>query len=530
MKSFLICLFLIASTALAEPTTQPHRSFDVTDFGAVGDGNTNCTKQIQSAIDAAASAGGGMVTVPAGRFVTGTLWLRSNIELHLDPGAVIMGSQDENDFPKFVSKWEGPNVKPRHAALFCGENLDNVSLTGRGTVDARGEMWWKQKHSGVVREDLRPFTFRLIDSRNILISGLTFKNSPMWTLTPLACENVTIENVTIQNPSDSPNTDGINPESCSNVRISNCTIDVGDDCVTLKCGTEDDGRKEHRPTENVTITNCTMMHGHGGVVIGSEMSGSVRNVTISNCVFVGTDRGLRFKSRRGRGGVVEDVRANNIIMDGVLCPIAINLFYAPGAHGEKKVNDTSPWPVDDTTPRFRRLRFSNISAVHVKYAATFILGLPEMPVQDVSLDNVSIYLDPENKTAGTPEMAPVIEKVARGGIIAKGIEKLSLRNVDISDQIGPAVSVTDAKDLAMSDVSARTASSGAASFKLDNVQGAMIRGCSVPRSADVALHISGDKSADIHLGDNNFPRGRDAVDLAPGVDANAVHSPAPPSS
>jgi polygalacturonase len=378
------------------------------------------------------------------------------------------------------SKWEGEKVGTRHAALFYGEDLENVSLTGRGIVDARGKHWWDAKISGVVTQDPRPFTFRLVNSRNVLIQGLTFRNSPMWTLTPLACDNVSIQHVTIFNPAESPNTDGINPESCRNVHIADCHIDVGDDCITLKSGTEDDGRAERRATENITITNCTMMRGHGGVVFGSEMSGSVRNVTVSNCVFVGTDRGFRFKSRRGRGGIVENVRADNIVMDGVLVPIAVNLFYAPGARGEKKITDTNPWPVNESTPRFRRLRFSNITARGIKSAATFILGLPEMPVEDVALDNCSFYVDPDNTEKFAPEMYPDSRKIARAGLLARGVNRLTLRNVEISDQDGPAVSITNGTDVTLADLSLRTRSGTSPLIFLDNVPNPAVRNCPTP--------------------------------------------------
>ena len=251
--------------------------------------------------------------------------------------------------------------RPRlhHArALISGENLDNVAITGRGTIDGRGQMWWemmRQLESSM--KIIRPRLIRLVDCRNVLVEGVTLTNSPAWTLNPLACDNVSIRGLTVINPPDSPNTDGINPDSCRNVRISDCHIDVGDDCVTIKSGSEDQPRREYRACENIVVTNCTMMHGHGGVVIGSEMSGGVRNVAISNCTFVGTDRGIRIKSRRGRGGVVEDIRVSNIVMDRVLCPLAINLFYGCGAWDDPKVLDKSPKPVDETTPRFRRLRF-----------------------------------------------------------------------------------------------------------------------------------------------------------------------------
>jgi polygalacturonase len=518
-----ICL-LITNAAAAAPATQPGRaSFNVLEFGATGDGQTNCTKAIQSTIDTAASTGGGTVLVPAGQYVTGTLWMRSNITLQLEPGATLLGSQNKDDFPEWVSKWEGPSVKPRRAAIISGEDLENVAITGRGTIDGRGEMWWEMQRASRGVEVLRPLTYRLINCRNILVEGITVRRSPMWTISPLACDNVTISKLTIINPPDSPNTDGINPESCRNVHIDSCHVDVGDDCITIKSGKETDGRRELWPSENITITNCTLLHGHGGVVFGSEMSGSIRNVTISNCVFVGTDRGLRFKSRRGRGGVVEDIRADNLVMDGVLCPIVVNLFYAPGApRDDRRITDQSPFPVDDTTPRFRRLRFSNITARNVKYAAAYIMGLPEMPVEDIVCENLSLLLDPKNTQAGAGDMAPGSEKILRGGFLAQRVKGLTLRNVDVTDQLGPAVSLTDAADVILSDLSLRSAQANAPMIQLDQVRGASVRGCSVPRDTATALRVVGERTTDLRVGENDFTKAQRPVEIAPNVNADAV--------
>jgi polygalacturonase len=486
-------------TIVGRPSTQP-TAIDVRDFGATANDDSSDTKSIQHAIDAAAASGGGTVTIRSGDYVTGTLWMKSNVHVHVEAGATLLGSHDIEEFPLWRSEWEGPNAATRRAALFAGEKLENVSLTGRGTVDARGEIWWKlQRAAPKGQEILRPLLFRVIDSRNIAIDGLTFRNSPMWTLSPLACENVSITNVRIQNPPDSPNTDGINPESCKNVRISGCTIDVGDDCITLKSGKETDGRRELWPTENVTITNCTMMHGHGGVVLGSEMSGDVRNVTISNCVFVGTDRGLRFKSRRGRGGVIEDIRASNIVMDGVLVPISVNLFYAPGSTpGDPKVADkTTPFPVDAGTPRFRRLSFSNITAKKIQYAAAFVQGLPEMPVEDVSVNDCSFLLDASNEKAGAPDMMPQSEKVARGGFLATHVKGLTLRNVEIRDQLGPAVRIEGAGDVVLTDLILRSPAGDVPMILLTNVLGADVRGASLSKDAKVGLLTRGDRTSDV---------------------------------
>jgi polygalacturonase len=413
----------------------------ITDFGATGDGETLATAAIQKTIDAASSRGGGTVIVPAGKFVTGTIWLRSNINLHLEPGAFLLGAQDVAQFPVWTPAWEGVRS---HAPLIAGEGLDNVSITGRGTIDGRGKMWWDL----MKQLDLfRPRLIRLVDCRNVLVEGLTLTNSPAWTLNPLACDEVTIRGIIIRNPPDSPNTDGINPDSCRNVHVSDCHIDVGDDCVTIKSGSEEDGRRQHRACENLTITNCTMIHGHGGVVIGSEMTGGVRNVAISNCTFVGTDRGIRIKSRRGRGGVVEDLRVSNIVMDQVLCPIVINLFYGCGAWKDAKVNDQSPQPVSERTPRFRRLRYSNITARRAKYSAAYVIGLPEMAVEDVAFNDVSVYLDPQNTEAGQSAMAPGQPDLCRAGFVLRNVNHARLNNVQVFDQIGKDISIQNCGDV-----------------------------------------------------------------------------------
>lgn len=428
---------------------------NVRHFGAVGDGDTSATAAVQRAIDAVASGGGGTVVVPAGGFVVGSLRLRSHVNLHLDAGATLLGSRNVHDFPEWVSRWEGPDAPRRRAAMLYGEGLEDVSVTGRGTIDARGDHWWALQRAAPGKEVLRPLSLRFVESRNVLIEGVTFRNSPMWTVSPLACDDVVIRGIRIHNPPDSPNTDGINPESCRNVRIEGCHVDVGDDCITIKSGKEDDRRRELIPCENITISNCTLLRGHGGVVVGSEMSGSVRNVVISNCVFVGTDRGLRFKSRRGRGGVVEDVRASNLVMDGVMCPVAVNLFYGCGAWGEQKVSDQSPWPVDAGTPRFRRLRFSHLTARGVTGACAYIRGLPEMPVEDVAFDACSFYVDPENETPGEPDMAPGMVKATGAGILARRVNGLAIRDCDIHHVRGPAVKLEESSDVRLRDLVTR---------------------------------------------------------------------------
>lgn len=498
----------------------------VNELGAVGDGTTDCTHAIQRAIDTASGGGGGMVYFPAGRYVTGTLWMRSHVTLMIEPGAVLLGAQDVNAFPEWTPKWEGPGSTTR-SALICGEGLEDIAIIGRGTIDGRGQMWWKlQRELEKSARIIRPRLIRLVDCRNVLIEDVTLTNSPAWTLNPVACDNVNIVRVTVRNPPDSPNTDGINPDSCSNVHISDCHIDVGDDCITIKSGSEEEPRKQYRPCENITITNCTMIHGHGGVVIGSEMTGGVRNVAISNCTMVGTDRGIRIKSRRGRGGdhgaAVEDIRVSNIVMDGVLCPLAINLFYGCGAWGQSKVTDKSPQPVNEGTPRFRRLRFSNISARNAKFSGAFVLGLPEMWVEDISYDNISIWMDPDNTQAGDSDMAPDIEQLCRAGMVFKNVRKLTLRNIDVNEQVGPAVRITESADVILSDITSRSPQKNTAMIALRDVNSAYLSGCVAPRESSAFLGISGPATSDIVLGANHARGASQPISIADDVPAGAV--------
>ncbi len=411
----------------------------VKDFGAVGDGIALDTRAIQTAVDSCAQFGG-TVYVPAGKFVAGAIFLRDNVTLHLESGAVLLGSERAEDYPTIRTRWEGVEQKT-HAPLIGGSGLRNIAVVGRGTIDGRGAIWWKM-HREKTLDFPRPRLISFSDSSNVLIEGITTTNSPSWTIHPVRCENVTVDKVTIVNPADSPNTDGINPDSCRNVHIANCHVDVGDDCVTLKSGIETELPDRRAACENVTITNCTMLHGHGGVVIGSEMSGDVRQVVISNCVFVGTDRGIRIKSRRGRGGIIEDIRVTNVIMRDVLCPFTMNLYYHIGVKGNMDIADKQPRMVDHGTPRLRRIHFSHITARDAHYAAAFLYGLPEMPIEDVSFSDVSISMSP-NAPSGTPDMADGIEPMSRAGFFARNVRGLCLSGMEISGQLGDKFMLQD---------------------------------------------------------------------------------------
>jgi polygalacturonase len=301
-------------------------TFNVRDYGATGNGTTKETSAIAKAIDACTRAGGGTIYFPPGRYLTGAITLKSNMTLEVDAGAAILGSGEPADYPLRESAWG--DGRKEYSSLIYAEDAENVTIRGRGTIDGQGQYWWRRMgwpnrlkipRDQRTPEELaqlallangRPQLIKLVRSKLVAVEQLHLINSPSWTIHPLLCEFVRIDGVTIQNPVPSPNTDGINPESCRNVQIINSRIDVGDDCVTLKSGIDEMGRKMGRPDENITIANCVMLRGHGGVTIGSEMSGGVRNVAVSNCVFQGHGRWhpreIAARARRHRGRVERD--------------------------------------------------------------------------------------------------------------------------------------------------------------------------------------------------------------------------------
>jgi polygalacturonase len=493
--------------------------FNVRDYHAAGDGQTLDTLALQAAIDACHRQGGGTIFFPAGRYVTGSLFLHSYITLQLDAGATLLASEDPADYPVVRDRWEGVE-QPIYAPLITGRDLAHIAITGRGTIDGRGKLWWQRFQSGELAHP-RPRLIAFSNCAHVLIEGITAINSPSWTINPVRCENVTVSQVTIINPADSPNTDGINPDSCTNVQIANCYVSVGDDCITIKSGIELEDDDKRAPCRNVTITNCTMAHGHGGVVIGSEMSGGVQNVVISNCVFVGTDRGIRLKSRRGRGGVVEDVRVSNIVMTDVLCPLTMNLYYAVGEWGNLAIADKRPQPVNDGTPRFRRIHLNHITARGVKYAAAYLHGLAEMPVEDVTLSDFSVTMALDGE-AGYPDMADDMAPMQRAGFFISNVRGLRLHHVEVTGQLGPALQLAESADVEISASLTRTSSGETPVVHLKNVDGAFVHGCQARADTEVFLHVEGIHSRRVVLRGNYLTRAARPVHLTAEVQPDAV--------
>lgn len=468
---------------------------NVKEFGAIGDGESTDTRAIQNAVDACADNGGGTVIVPPGDYVTSPVFLRSNTEFRISAWATLLGSKSFEEYPLIRSRDGG--IEREMYALLTAEDAENVAITGRGTVDGRGAAWWKPYRQDqevfaeydLNREDQypppeevtiqspRPRLITLIRCEDVLIRDLTLRNSPCWTVHPLYCETVTVDNVSIFNPEDSPNTDGINPDSCRNVRISNCHLDVGDDCVTLKSGYDEDGLRVDEPLENVVVTDCTMKLGHGGVVIGSETSGDVRNVAVSNCVIDRTYRGLRVQTARGRGGVIENVRASNIVMHDIQKEaLTVSTHY-----------DSDPGPPEsqsEAVPEVSDVHYSGIVVDGVDTAAT-VRGLPEQRVENVTLANARIHGATEGvsleRASGIAFTDVEIDATDTPPLRADSVDTLEIDRLAVSSPSSPIV-------------------------RLREVERAFVRGCLVPEETDVFVRTP-DGESDVTFGTNLLSEG-----------------------
>lgn len=413
-------------------------TYDPRDYGAQGDGRHFDGPAIQAAIEAAGKAGGGRVVLAGGSFLSGALFMSSGVELRIEGGSTLLGSEDPRDYPLVEARWEG-STRQVHASLISGRGLEGIALTGRGRIDGRGAGWWKSFREGSLLAP-RPRLISFEDCQDLLVEDLLLVDSPSWTLNPVRCRAFVARGVRIRNPADSPNTDGINPDSCQGVLIEGCSISAGDDCITLKSGSEAEAPGLRAPCRDVIVANCLLESGHGGIVVGSEMSGGVSRVVVSNCIFRGTDRGVRIKSRRGRGGLIEDIRLSNLIMEDVACPLAINLRYHCGARGDARVADRGSRPLDEGTPRVRGISIDGLTARGARTAAAWIEGLAEAPIENLRLREVHISLAPGagQGPGSPPEMADGLESLAGAGFRASHVKGLSLEGVKIEGQTGPA--------------------------------------------------------------------------------------------
>ena len=503
------------------------------DFGAIGDGKTLNTESFAEAMNSLTRRGGGKLVVPPGIWLTGPIHLQSNIELHLQAGALVQFTPDFKQYPLAIFDVKGEKEIDSTSPI-SGQNLENVAITGRGIIDGGGDGWrpvkkskqteaqWNAltKSGGVTDESgntwwpsreamageklvrqlgkprsprledyepahhfLRPRLLRLIDCRRVLLEGVTFQNPPNWTLNPTLCKDVTIRNITVHNAWYAQNSDALDLESCRNVVVRGSTFDAGDDGICLKSGMNERGRRIGVPTENVLIENCIVYHAHGGFTIGSEMSGGVRNIRVSNCVFMGTDIGLRFKSTRGRGGVVEKIYIKNVRMTDIGAEaISFNMYYggkAPlDADGGLANVEQKPVPVSEETPQFRDIYIENVVCRGAR-AAVLLQGLPEMPIRGIHLRNVSL--------------------TAETGMVWMDAENITVNNVEIANNKGPVLTVFDSRN-------------------------AVIDHLSYPAGAEPVIKVQGTANSNIVVTNTDVKATASGIVLANGATAAAIFS------
>lgn len=430
------------SAGLSVRTEREFVTLNVRKFGAKGDGNADDTAAIQTAI--LCCPPDSRVYIPAGTYRIRNLFLKSNLILEIGKGALLQAFQTREEFPVLpgiiesldgteeynLGSWEG-NPLDTMASIITGIHVDHVVICGEGTIDGGGdfETWWV---AGVNQNPpYRPRMIFLNHCRDITIQGIRIQNSPSWNVHPYFCENIRIYGISLNSPDKSHNTDGIDPESCRGVEIAGVHFSVGDDCIALKSGKIYMGRKHKQPSEGIRIRQCLMERGHGAVTVGSEIAGGVRDVEVSRCIFQDTDRGLRIKTRRGRGrdSVVDGIVFKDIYMNQVKSPFVVNCFYYCDPDGRTEyVADQNPLPVDERTPEIRSLEFENIICEGAHHTGICIYGLPERKIESVKLKQIRITYEPQAQ-AGIAAMMLACQPTRHQGIYAQNVKKLVLEDV-----------------------------------------------------------------------------------------------------
>ncbi|MEA3212703.1 MAG: hypothetical protein QOE70_5760 [Chthoniobacter sp.] len=427
----------------------PQHAVSIRDHGGVEGGIEKNTGAFKKAIAACSEQGGGRVIVPAGKWLTGPIHLKSNIELRLEKGAEVIFSDIPEDYLPPVFVRNGGVEIYNYSPLIYARDCENVAITGPGQLNGNAKAWWEWKKletqesykmgaAGVPVEKrifgtreaaIRPSFIGLVNCRNVLLEGFTIGSGPNWTIHPIYCENVIIRRVNID--THGPNNDGIDPDSCRNVLVEYCTFNTGDDCMVLKSGYNEDGRRVARPTENVVIRHCTGKEGHGGLVIGSEMSGDVRNVFMHDCEFDRTDHAVRVKSRLDRGGIVENVWVQNVRAKDMQRDVVIlTTDYSTILEGVPNIKP----------PLFRNIFLKDITGDGAP-AGVIINGLEASPIQSVHFENVTI--------------------TAKKGVIAKNVSDLTFTNLRITTSEGSVYDLTNASGVTISN---STAAEGTAPF------------------------------------------------------------------
>jgi polygalacturonase len=491
--------------AMAAPPTGA-TAFSVRDFGAAGNGMTLDTKAIQDAVDAAHVAGGGTVVLNAGTYLSGTIFLKSRVTLHLEAGATLLGSTDLADFPEIPTRFPSYTDNYVHQALIYGESVEDVAITGRGIIDGQGAVYNERTKDYLVR----PYLIRMVLSRNILVEGVTIKDSPMWVQHYLACEYVTLRGLRILSQV-AHNNDMIDIDCCSNVHISDCYGKTGDDCITLKSTAD-------RICENVTVTNCVLSSRCNAIKLGTESNGGFRNITISNCTINSLREPTQYSQRTFGisgialelvdGGLFEDVIVSNITMRGVRVPIFLRLG-----------NRARPFIENGPTPKmgtFRNVILNNIIATAVHPIGCSITGLPGHPIRNVTLENISLSMPgggtSEAAVKTVDENADAYPKAHMFGMLpaygfyCRHVDGLAMSNVHVActePDMRPALICDDVIDLDLDGFRDNNPATTPTAVVLKDVHNASMRGCTAGSKTGAYLTIAG-QSRHINLTGNDF--------------------------
>ncbi len=508
-------------------------TFNIVKYGAKPDGISLNTKSINEAIIACNKKGGGVVMVPTGMWLTGPVVLLSNVNLYLQKNALLQFTTDFTQYALVEGNWEGlPQM--RNQSPISADNVSNIGITGFGVIDGGGDAWrmvkkdkltesaWKKllASGGLLSEDkktwyptesfekgaklkdpgqitgdktpgfyteikdfLRPNLLVLTNCNKILLEGVTFQNSPAWCLHPLMSQNITVRNIMVKNPWYAQNGDGIDLESCKNVLIENSVFDVGDDGICIKSGRDAEGRKRAMPTQDVIIRNCTVYAAHGGFVIGSEMSGGAKNIWVNDCTFIGTDIGLRFKTTRGRGGVVENIFINNITMKDIIGEaILFDMYYAavdpiPLTGEKREPPKVESKPVTEETPQFQNIYITNVVADGAE-KAIFVRGLPEMNVKNIVMQDMVLQ--------------------AKHGLDMTEGTDITLRNVQIlTKETNPVLNIHNSKNITLDKIS----------YGLN---------------ASLLLNVSGNKAQGIKVNSTDVTKAKKGIEFTYGATEAAV--------
>ena len=420
----------------------------VKDFGAVGDGVTDDTAAIQNAINYCPPRG--RVTVPAGTYMVRPLVMKSDLTFELKEGAILLGDTVEEHYPLLpgeihdaetgielqVTSWEG-NPFPGRQSFISAHYAKNIAIVGKGVIDgnAQNSTWWNDVKK---RKIARPRLVFFNQCENVVFHGITGRNSASWNFHPFFSKHVYFYNIAVEAPSNSPNTDGTDPESCDDVRFIGIRYSVGDDAIAIKSGKIYMGMKYQTPATNHLVRNCLLEYAHGAMVLGSEMAGGVKDLTVSQCYFLHTDRGLRIKTRRGRGkyAVIDGVEFSNIRMDNVKAPLVMNMYYFCDPDGHEEIVWSKEYhPVDDTTPYLGSFTFRDMECTDCEWAAGYFYGLPEQPIGSVTIENVSFTVK-EDAQPGQPAMMDFVPSECKRGLYFNHVKKINLKNVTMSGQDG----------------------------------------------------------------------------------------------